>query len=87
MPMSDADTKPLPVDVYGRTVHIGTAWYWAKDRTGQVVGVGKFAWYVGADEATFFINGVGYRPETFVYLLAETPKFPTEHCRSQRVGT
>ena len=63
-------------DEYGNEVDHGKIWYWAKDRRGQIVGVGKFACIIGHDEWTFFINGLGYSPDSFRYVAAEMPVFP-----------
>ena len=63
-------------DAIGNPVDYGKTWYWARDRTGQIVGVGKFAWIIGQNTATFFINGIGYGIESFSFLPAEYPVFP-----------
>lgn len=58
-----------PKDIHGIDVTMGR-WYWAKDRTGTVVGVGKFACTIGSDDYTWFINGTGYAPDGFSFWLA-----------------
>lgn len=63
-------------DENGEPVDHGKTWYWARNRHGQIVGVGKFAWLIGQNTATFFINGTGYGIESFAYIPAEPPVFP-----------
>lgn len=80
---NDVDAAPVePVvmprisDENGEPVDHGKTWYWARNRRGQIVGVGKFAWLIGQNTATFFINGTGYGIESFAYIPAEPPIFP-----------
>lgn len=56
-----------PKDIYGNEIKMGP-WYWARSRTGQIAGTGKFASCINSDECTFFINGTGYGPESFTYV-------------------
>jgi hypothetical protein len=61
-----------PKDVRGKPVQSGR-WYWATNRLGQIVGTGKFLAAIGSGEWAFYINGAGYRPDTFTYEKAVPP--------------
>ena len=56
-----------PQDIFGNPIEIGP-WYWAKSRTGKIVGTGKFSFVIGSEECTWFINGTGYSPENFTFV-------------------
>lgn len=65
-----------PIDIFGKPVEFGK-WYWALSRTRKVSGAGKFAATIGRpDDITFFINGAGYSPESFMaFEPAIAPNF------------
>lgn len=67
-----------PNDIHGNPVEMGP-WYWARSRTGKIVGVGKFASTIGSDEIIWFINGTGYGFETFEFVKAVEPDFKRSH--------
>lgn len=76
-----AESGSLPdpsciMDANGDPVDYGKVWYWARDRRGVIVGVGKFMWLIGQNHPTFFINCTGYNVESFSYVPAEDPSFP-----------
>lgn len=74
--MIDA-TGDRPKDIHGQPVELGP-WYWAKNRTGHVVGVGKFLSPIAGHEVNWFINGTGYGPSSFSeFVKADEPKFAT----------
>lgn len=56
-----------PQDIYGKEIEMGP-WYWAKSRTGKIIGTGKFAAIIGSDECAWFVNGTGYSPENFAFV-------------------
>lgn len=49
-------------DINGNPVR-ENRWYWATDEAGKVRGAGMFI--LTQEQATFFINGTAYNPETF----------------------
>lgn len=55
-----------PKDIDGNEIVMGP-WYWATNQRGDVIGTGKFAATIGFDEATFYLNGVGYDPGSFTF--------------------
>jgi hypothetical protein len=63
-----------PTDIHGNPIEMGP-WYWAKSRTGKIVGTGKFAVAIGGGEVTWFINGTGYDPANFTFVKSELPDF------------
>lgn len=63
----------LPNDIHGIPVQLGP-WYWARGRTGQVVGAGKFLATISCSQCHFYINGTGYDAGTFDYWLASSPE-------------
>lgn len=49
-------------------------WYWARSRTGKIVGAGKFSATINTGDMTFWMNGVGYEPASFrFYPALSTP--------------
>ena len=49
-------------------------WFWARDHSGQLVGVGKFMRPQSCGDVwTFWVNGSAYSVTTFVFLPAEVP--------------
>jgi len=49
-------------------------WFWARDRIGQLAGVGKFMRPQSCEDPwTFWLNGSAYHPEAFVFLPANVP--------------
>lgn len=61
-----------PTDIFGSPIVMGR-WYWAKSRTGQIAGTGKFLVPISDEEITFFLNGTAYSPDAFRFVLAEDP--------------
>lgn len=60
-------------DIHGAPVELGK-WYWAMDRRGKIRGVGKFAVYIGHTDATFFLDEVGFTPDSrWQFVKAEEP--------------
>lgn len=64
-----------PKDFYGQPVTLD-AWYWAKNRAGQTVGVGTFAPRLGSKKLMFWINGTSYALDSFTaFVKASEPTF------------
>ena len=62
-----------PKDVDGNPVEMGP-WYWAQNRTGNIVGTGKFLATIGWGEIHFYVNGTGYSPDSFAaFAKADVP--------------
>lgn len=63
-----------PKDIYGKPIEMGP-WYWAKSRTGKIVGVGKFAATICRNDILFYIHEAGYEPDNYTFVKAEEPDF------------